>query len=75
MHVMLNKSQAAKTDFAIPYGLAILARNGLLRGWLCAAGVFRELRLIAPADAKTQRGILSGEKNRLHKILSDGGIR
>jgi hypothetical protein len=36
--------------------------------------VFRELRLIARQMQKLT-GILSGEKNRLHKILSDGGIR
>jgi transposase len=63
-----------KTDFADAQWLAILARNGLLRGGFVPPAVFRELRLIARQMQKLT-GILSGEKNRLHKILSDGGIR
>jgi transposase len=63
-----------KTDFADAQWLAILARNGLLRGGFVPQGVFRELRLIARQTQKLT-GILSGEKNRLHKILNDGGIR
>ena len=63
-----------KTDLADAQWLAILARNGLLRGGFVPPAVFRELRLIARQMQKLT-GILSGEKNRLHKILSDGGIR
>jgi transposase len=63
-----------KTDFADAQWLAILARNGLLRGGFVPPAVFRELRLIARQMQKLT-GILSGEKNRLHKVLSDGGIR
>lgn len=63
-----------KADFAGTQWLAILARNGLLRGGFVPPAIFRELRLIARQMQKLT-GILSGEKNRLHKILSDGGIR
>ena len=63
-----------KTDLADAQWLAILARNGLLRGGFVPPAVFRELRLIARQMQKLT-GILSGEKNRLHKVLSDGGIR
>lgn len=63
-----------KTDLADAQWLAILARNGLLRGGFVPSAVFRELRLIARQMQKLT-GILSGEKNRLHKVLSDGGIR
>jgi transposase len=63
-----------KTDLADAQWLAILARNGLLRGGFVPPAVFRELRLITRQMQKLT-GILSGEKNRLHKILNDGGIR
>ena len=63
-----------KTDLADAQWLAILAPNDLLRGGFVPPAVFRELRLIARQQQKLT-GILSGEKNRLHKVLSDGGIR
>jgi transposase len=48
----------------------MLTRNVLLRGGLMP----RELRLIARQMQKLT-GSRSFEKNRLHKVLSDGGIR
>lgn len=63
-----------KTDILDAQWLAILARNGLLRGGFVPPVQFRELRLISRQMQKLT-GILSGEKNRLHKLLSDAGIR
>jgi len=63
-----------KTDLSDAQWLAILARNGLLRGGFVPPVQFRELRLISRQMQKLT-GILSGEKNRLHKLLSDAGIR
>jgi hypothetical protein len=61
-----------KTDVGDAQWLASLARAGLLRG-LPPANL-RELRLIA---RQRQRLIaqLASEKNRLHKVLTDGSIR
>ncbi len=63
-----------KTDICDAQWLAILARNGLLRGGFVPAVQFRELRLISRQLQKLTN-ILSSEKNRLHKLLSDTGIR
>jgi transposase len=63
-----------KTDIADAHWLAILARNGLLRGGFVPPVQFRELRLVS-RQLQKMTGILSGEKNRLHKVLSDTGIR
>jgi len=63
-----------KTDIADAQWLAILARNGLLRGGFVPPVEFRELRLISRQMQKLS-GILSSEKNRLHKLLTDAGIR
>ena len=63
-----------KTDIADAQWLAILARSGLLRASFVPPAKMRTLRLIARQRQKTM-GILSGEKNRLHKILADAGIR
>ncbi len=63
-----------KTDIADAQWLAVLARSGLLRGGFVPPEHFRGLRLIS-RQAQKLTGILSGEKNRLHKILTDGGIR
>jgi transposase len=63
-----------KTDIADAQWLAILARAGLLTGSFVPSANFRELRLIA-RQLQTLTGILSSEKNRLHKVLTDGGIR
>ena len=63
-----------KTDLADAQWLAILARSGLLRGGFVPPENFRRLRLISRQMQKLT-GILAGEKNRLHKVLTDGGIR
>jgi len=63
-----------KTDVGDAQWLATLARAGLLRGSFIPPAKLRELRLIARQRQKLV-GLLSSEKNRLHKILTDGGIR
>jgi transposase len=63
-----------KTDLADAQWLAILARSGLLHGGFVPPANLRELRLIARQMQKLT-GILAAEKNRLHKVLTDGGIR
>ena len=54
--------------------LATLARAGLLRGSFIPPAHIRYLRLIARQRQKLG-GMLSSEKNRLHKLLADAGIR
>lgn len=63
-----------KTDILDAQWLAILARNGLLRGGFVPSVQFREFRLISRQTQKLT-AILGSEKNRLHKLLSDTGIR
>jgi len=63
-----------KTDIADAQWLAILARSGLLRGGFVPPGNIRELRLTSRQMQKLT-GMLAAEKNRLHKVLTDGGIR
>lgn len=63
-----------KTDVADAQWLATLARAGLLRGSFIPPAHIRQLRLIARQRQKLG-GMLAAEKNRLHKILSDAGIR
>jgi transposase len=63
-----------KTDLCDAQWLAILARGGLLRGGFVPPANFRRLRLISRQMQKLT-GVLAGEKNRLHKILTDGGVR
>jgi len=63
-----------KTDLADAQWLAILARSGLLRGGFVPPQDLRSLRLISRQIQKLT-GVLSGEKNRMHKVLTDGGIR
>lgn len=63
-----------KTDIADAQWLAILARNGLLRGGFVPPSYFRELRLVSRQMQKLT-GMLSAEKNRLHKLITDAGIR
>lgn len=63
-----------KTDIADAQWLAILARSGLLKGGFVPPANFRQLRLVSRQLQKFT-GILSGEKNRLHKVLTDGGVR
>ncbi len=63
-----------KTDIADAQWLAVLARSGLLRGSFVPPQDLRSLRLISRQMQKLT-GILSSEKNRMHKVLTDGGIR
>lgn len=63
-----------KTDIGDAHWLATLARAGLLRGSFVPPAKLRELRLIARQRQKLV-GQLASEKNRLHKVLTDSGIR
>lgn len=63
-----------KTDIADAQWLAMLARAGLLRGSFVPPAERRHLRLIARQRQKLG-GMLASEKNRLHKLLTDAGIR
>jgi len=63
-----------KTDVGDAQWLATLARAGLLRGSFVPPAKLRELRLIARQRQKLV-GLLSSEKNRLHKVLTDAGVR
>ena len=70
----VKKAPGRKTDICDAQWLAILARGGLLTGGFVPPANFRELRLIARQLTKLT-GMLADEKNRLHKVLTDGGIR
>jgi transposase len=63
-----------KTDIQDSEWLAELARCGLLKGSFIPPRDLRELRLLTRYRRKLS-GYLSGEKNRLHKVLDDAGIR
>lgn len=63
-----------KTDINDAEWLATLARAGLLRGSFIPPSRLRELRLISRQRQRLV-GQLASEKNRVHKILSDGGVR
>lgn len=63
-----------KTDVGDAQGLATLARAGLLRGSFVPPANPREWRLIA-RQRQRLAARLASEKNRLHKVLTDGGIR
>ena len=63
-----------KTDVGDAQWLATLSRAGLLRASFIPTTMMRELRLIARQRQKLV-GQLASEKNRLHKVLTDGGIR
>ncbi len=63
-----------KTDVGDAQWLATLARAGLLRGSFIPPAMMRELRLVSRQRQKLV-GQLASEKNRLHKVLTDGGVR
>ena len=63
-----------KTDVKDSQWLARLARYGLVRASFIPPKDLRELRMIARYRTKLV-GILASEKNRLHKILDDAGVR
>jgi transposase len=63
-----------KTDVQDSEWLSELARFGLLRSNFIPPKDLRELRLLTRYRRKLS-AMISGEKNRLHKILDDAGIR
>ena len=63
-----------KTDVADAQWLATLGRAGLLRGSFIPPAQIRHLRLVARQRQKLS-GMLVSEKNRLHKVLCDAGVR
>ena len=63
-----------KNDMADAQWLATLARAGLLRASFIPPVQLRQLRLVARQRQKLV-GMCSAEKNRLHKVLVDAGIR
>ena len=63
-----------KTDVGDAHWLATLARAGLLRQSFIPPAHIRHLRLIARQRQKLG-GMLASEKNRLHKLLADSGVR
>ena len=63
-----------KTDMCDAQWLATLARAGLLRASFIPRAGFRQLRLVSRQRQKLS-GMLASEKNRLHKVLVDAGVR
>lgn len=63
-----------KTDVADAQWLASLARAGLLKPSFVAKADIRHLRHISRQRQKLV-GMLAAEKNRVHKLLNDAGIR
>ena len=63
-----------KTDIGDAQWLALLVRAGLLRGSFIPPARLRELRPVGRQRVKLVR-MLAAEKNRLHKGLTDAGIR
>lgn len=63
-----------KTAIADAQWLAIRARAGLRRGSFIPPAELRNLRLVSRQRQKLG-GMLAAEKNRLHKVLTDAGIR
>jgi transposase len=63
-----------KTDMADSEWLAQLGRFGLIKPSFIPPQDLRELRLVSRYRQKLAQA-LAGEKNRLHKILDDAGIK
>jgi len=63
-----------KTDVSDAQWLASLARAGLLNASFVPKADIRHLRLISRQRQKLV-GMLASEKNRMHQVLSDAGIR
>ena len=63
-----------KTGWADAQWLAMLARAGMLRAPFVPPAHFRVLRHVA-RQRQQLICVISSEKNRVHKIPSDGGIR
>ena len=63
-----------KTDVKDSQWLASLARFGLLKASFIPEKVLRELRILSRYRKKLT-GMLASEKNRIHKVLVEAGIR
>jgi len=72
LHV--KKVPGRKTDISDSEWLAELARCGLLHGSFVPPKDLREVRLLTRYRMKLVRNLAS-EKNRLHKVLDDCGVR
>jgi len=70
----VKKVPGRKTDVSDAQWLATLWRAGLLRASFVPPANLRELRLISRERQKLISQ-LARDKNRVHKILTDGGIR
>lgn len=70
----VKKVPGRKTDVQDSEWLAELARCGLLKASFIPPKDLRELRLLTRYRRKLS-GYLAGEKNRLNKVLEDGGIK
>ncbi len=70
----LKQVPGRKTDLADSQWLAVLGRAGLVSGSFIINPEFEGLRLIS-RQRKKIAGALISEKNRLHKVLADAGIR
>jgi len=70
----LKRVPGRKTDLADSQWLAILGRAGLVSGSFIVSPDFEHLRLISRQRQKIA-GMLISEKNRLHKVLTDAGVR
>jgi transposase len=70
----IKRVPGRNTDVADAHWLAMLARAGLLRASFVPPAKLRELRLIARQRQKLISQLAS-EKNRLHKVLTDSGVR
>jgi transposase len=63
-----------KTDVSDSHWLALLARFGLLRGSFIPPQDLRELRIVSRYRRKLS-AMAASEKNRVHKLLDDAGIK
>jgi transposase len=70
----LKQVPGRKTDVGDSKWLAMVGRMGLIRASFVPSKDFRELRLITRQRQKLMASF-SAEKNRLHKVLDDAGIR
>lgn len=70
----VKNAPGRKTDVGDAQWLASLARFGLLRNSFILPAALRELRLISRQRQKLTSQLAS-EKNRLHKVLTDSGVR
>lgn len=70
----LKQVPGRKTDMADSQWLAIVGRAGLVNGSFIISPDLEHLRLISRQRQKIVGTVIS-EKNRLHKVLTDAGIR